>query len=109
MHDTHLLTLAQAAKTLPGHVHLSTIWRWARRGIKARGGPRVKLAHVRLGGKIYVDLTALEAFGRALADADAAHFDSEGATPAVPRTRTSTRRERDIQAAEAELDRAGVR
>ena len=36
MQREHLLTLAQAAKILPGRPNLATLWRWRTRGI--RGG-----------------------------------------------------------------------
>ena len=71
----HLLTLTAAAKLLPHHPHPSAIWRWARRGLRARNGSIIRLEHVRLGGKIYTTEAALEAFGKALAEAD---MDAEG-------------------------------
>ena len=68
----HLLTLAAAAKLLPHRPHPSALWRWARRGLRARNGSIVRLEHFRIGGRIYTTEAALEAFGRALAQADLA-------------------------------------
>ena len=68
----HLLTLAAAAKLLPDPPHPSALWRWARRGLRARDGSLIRLEHFRIGGRIYTTEAALEAFGRALAEADVA-------------------------------------
>lgn len=86
-----LLTLAQAAKHLPGRPSICTIWRWRNRGIKGR-----RLESVQVGGRVY---TSLEALARFAASAS-------GDQPAAPRT--SSQRERAIARAERELDRAGV-
>lgn len=69
------ITMTEAAKLAPGRPSTSCVWRWCRRGVKARDGQRVRLEHVRVGGMIYTTAAWLEAFGRALADADAKHFD----------------------------------
>jgi len=67
-----LLTCAAASRLLPGRPHPSTIWRWARRGLRARDGRIIHLEHVRLGSRVYVTVQALERFGRAMARADVA-------------------------------------
>jgi hypothetical protein len=66
----HLLTLAAAAKLLPHRPHPSALWRWARRGLRARNGSVIRLEHVRLGGRIFVTADALATFGQRLAEAD---------------------------------------
>ena len=72
-----LLTLGEAAKLLPNRPHASALWRWCRRGLKSRGGRVVRLAHLRIGGRLYVRREDLEAFGRKLAEADVEGFDRE--------------------------------
>ena len=69
------LTLAEAARLVPGQPHPSCLWRWARYGIKARGGERVRLEHSRFGGRVFTSREALETFGRTLAERDAEYFD----------------------------------
>lgn len=113
------ITLTEAAKIAPGRPSTNCIWRWCRRGVKARGGERVRLQHVRIGGMIYTTARWLEAFGRALADADAKYFDPcEAAVEAArakelpaprPARRGSTYEQeelREIEEAERELDEA---
>lgn len=113
------ITLTEAAKIAPGRPSTNCIWRWCRRGVKARGGERVRLQHVRIGGMIYTTARWLEAFGRALADADAKYFDlCEAAVEAArakelpaprPARRGSTYEQeelREIEEAERELDEA---
>jgi hypothetical protein len=74
------LSLSEAAKALPrglnGKKHSTNkLWRWARRGVKARDGRRIFLEHIRLGGSILVPKGAIEAFGKELMEADRQHFD----------------------------------
>lgn len=72
--DTRL-TLSQTARIAPGQVSPNCVWRWCRRGVVARSGERVRLEHVRVGGKIYSSARWLEEFGLRLAEADVAYFD----------------------------------
>ena len=76
----HYLSLAAAAKTLPGRPHPSALWRWARRGLRARDGRRIRLRHLRFGGRLYVTPEALEQFGLQLAEADVAGLKEEKET-----------------------------
>ena len=102
--------------TLP---HLSRpsancIWRWCRRGVLSRGGERVRLQHVRIGGRVYTTARWLEEFGRRLAEADAKYFDlpltrRTGRRPAfAARTvaRSASRRVKGLCEAAAEAARA---
>lgn len=68
------LTLAQAARTLPGKVSPNCAWRWCRRGALARSGERVYLEHVRLGRRLLTKARWLERFGGSLTDHDGAYF-----------------------------------
>lgn len=80
--DGHL-TLSEAARLAPGRPSANCVWRWCREGVKAASGTRVRLKHVRFGSRIYTTRAWLEAFGLALAEADAAHFDRADAERAV--------------------------
>ena len=71
--DDHI-TLGQAAKITPGRPSTNCLWRWCRRGVLARNGRRVRLQHVRVGGKIFTTPRWVEAFGNALAEADNSYF-----------------------------------
>jgi hypothetical protein len=102
-----LLTLADAAKRLPGRPCLATVWRWATHGILGRDGTRVRLRAVRLGRRTYVSPDALLAFGRELAEAHAVRDDVRPART-VPRSRSAARRARDVAKAKAELARRGL-
>ena len=86
-HDERLIPLTEAATISPGRPHTSCVWRWCRQGIKARSGKRIRLDHVRVGGRIFTSAQALDRFFSAVAQADAKHFDS----PASPRTRLTPR------------------
>jgi hypothetical protein len=111
MHETQeYITLTQAAKLAPSRPSVNCIWRWARKGVLARGGDRIRLQHVRIGGKLYTTADWLSQFGQQLAEADASYFSIEPAplsTP-QPRRRTDAQREAAIQRAERELKEMGV-
>ncbi|MFN0135529.1 MAG: DUF1580 domain-containing protein [Phycisphaerae bacterium] len=109
------ITLTQAAKIAPGRPSTNCLWRWCRRGVRARDGQRVRLQHLRIGGKIFTTLAWLEEFGRNLADADTKYFDlceaaAHAAAAAEPpfqrRRRRSKQDDRVGQAAGRELDDA---
>jgi len=113
--DEHL-TLAQAAKLVPGRPSANCLWRWCREGVKAKSGKRVRLKHARFGGRIYTTRAWIEAFGAELAEADTKHFNREDEVadrPARPERRTSrAARSREFQRrhkeAERELDAEGL-
>jgi len=110
--DVEYITLGEAAKLAPNRPSTNSIWRWCRRGVLARGGQRVRLQHVRIGGKIFTTADWFHEFGRRLAEADAAHFDLDNGDaftpPPQPRPRTDRRRQAEIERAERELKEAGV-
>ena len=85
------LTLSQAAKTLPGRPHVSTLWRWATRGVRDR-----KLQTVLRGGRRFTRSLWLDDF---LVPQDDA--------PATT-SRTNRQREAAIDKAAAELESAGI-
>ena len=67
LHDEQVLTFSEAASRLPRFhgrkVHTSTLWRWARKGVKG-----VRLETRRLGGRFVTSLEALERFSKKLAE-----------------------------------------
>jgi len=68
------ITLTQAAKLAPGRPSTNCLWRWCRRGVKARSGEVVCLEHVRVGGKLFTCKQWVRDFGQRLAAADRSHF-----------------------------------
>lgn len=102
MHEhTEHLTLTQAAKLAPGRPSGNCIWRWCRRGVLARGGERIRLEHIRAGGKILTTAAWIAAFAKRLAEADAAYFDRrEAEAPPPPRRATHARPSRRVDAIE---------
>lgn len=90
IHSDSLLTISEAAKSLPMRPNVSTVWRWVQRGVRG-----VTLDTVLIGGRRYTSREALQSFvERSTAAAD-------GGTPPV---RTSRQRERAMQQAEREFD-----
>ena len=111
MHDSGYITLHKAAKLVPGGTSANCIWRWCRKGVLARDGQRVRLQHVRIGGKLYTTEPWLTQFGQALAEADASYFEIDtGPAPIqpAPRPRTDRKRQAAIERAERELAEMGV-
>jgi len=52
-----VLSMSQAAREIPGRPHVSTVWRWANRGIKGE-----RLATVSIGGRIFTSRQAVTRF-----------------------------------------------
>lgn len=119
------LSLSEAARLVPGRPSSSALWRWCRRGVRARSGLRIRLCHVRIGHKVFTTRADLETFFAALTAADLAHFDAAPPpdSPPVLRPKLSpasilesaprrgnVRRadERAIERASRELDAAGI-
>ena len=87
--DEPLLTLTQAANSLPGKPHVSSLWRWCKRGVRG-----VRLETLVLAGRRYTSPRALEEF----ASATTAAANGEPCPIRTPR-----QRERAIERAEQEL------
>lgn len=113
------ITLTEVAKTTPGRPTANCIWRWCRRGVLARNGERVRLEHVRLGGRIFTTRRWLDEFGRALAEADARYFSrsqsavAEGTTSKSrghpqENSKTENERARELERIEQELEEVGL-
>ena len=104
-----LLTLSEAAQRLPRvhhkRIHVSTLWRWCRKGLRG-----IRLEYVKVGRKIMVTPQGLERFFNALAQADTQQ-DPQLCFSAKRRKRrrcSNTQRERSIQEADAVLKKAGI-
>jgi hypothetical protein len=111
------ITLTQAGNIAPGRPSTNCLWRWCRRGVKSRNGEKVRLRHIRIGGKIFTTRRWLDVFGQQLAEADARYFElSEAARGTTSRSsrhrrnklRADPNREREIEAAAKELEEAGI-
>jgi len=107
------LTLVQMAQAAPSQLSPHCLWRWCRQGVKSRAGERIRLKHVRIGGKILTKIEWVEEFGLRLAEADAEHFDlneHELSTPKVARLRKhgEAQRQAHLENIERELEEAGL-
>ena len=100
------LTLAAAARLVPGEPAPAVLWRWCRQGLKARSGQRVRLCHVRIGREIHITEGALTEFFEALAAADLEKIPApKMSSPPAVNTR---QRSREIENANKELAAAGI-
>lgn len=88
-----LVSLTDAAKSLPGRPNITTMWRWRNRGIRG-----VKLETILIGGR---RMTSLEAMARFFAATTAA------ADGIQVHDETPRQRERALVQAEKELSDAG--
>jgi hypothetical protein len=61
IHTEKLQTLTEAARLLPDRPHVSTLYRWAQRGVKG-----VRLETVVVGGRRYTSVEALQRFAQRL-------------------------------------------
>ncbi|MBS0198276.1 MAG: DUF1580 domain-containing protein [Planctomycetes bacterium] len=74
-----LIPLGKAAAIVPGRPSTSTVWRWCRKGVMARNGQRVRLEHVRAGGKVLTKAAYVHQFMKRLAEADTVYFEAKDA------------------------------
>lgn len=72
--DETVLTFPEATRALPQPggraIHTTTLWRWARQGLRGAGGSLVRLEYIRLGRKLFTSKEALARFAERLAAAD---------------------------------------
>ena len=114
MHETEpLLTLIEASERTPGRPSANSLWRWCRKGVLTRKGDRIRLQHVRVGGKLFTSAKWMEEFGLRVAAADAEYFDANQPCAApLPRRRPPNQYEKQRQGqidnARRELDAAGI-
>jgi hypothetical protein len=72
-----LIPLTEGAQHVPGRPTANCLWRWCRRGVLARDGSRIRLEHVRVGGRVMTSVEWIREFGQRLSAADAAYFDAK--------------------------------
>ena len=107
--NTRLMTLSEAANELPRfngkQIHVSTLWRWCRKGIRC-----VCLEYVKVGRKVMVSQEGLNRFFTALAQADAeqAQKNAVGSHRRNRRPCTNATRQRAKQEADAILRKAKI-
>jgi len=104
--SAQLLSIAEVTKLLPRingrRLHVSTVWRWCRKGIKG-----IRLDHNRLGCAIFISQDALNSFFAELAQAD----DSLMPKPIIKQVRkmSGSAREKSLAQADAILRKAGIK
>lgn len=105
-------TLAEIAPEIAGTPSSNAVWAWCRNGIKASNGERVRLAHIRSGGRLMTSHEDVEAFFKELNAADVAHFaarDEPGMkTAQAAPVRTPAQRSKDVEAAHKRLSGMGL-
>lgn len=108
--ETDYITLVEAARISPGRPSSNAVWRWCRKGLRSRGGRRIRLQHVRMGGRIFTTEAWVHEFGQRLAEADSKHFELESSQTQfiAAESPLSPRRQAAIERAERELQAKGV-
>jgi hypothetical protein len=117
MHEQEqLITLTEATKLAAGRPSTNCVWRWCRKGVLSRKGDRIRLQHVRVGGKIFTAAKWLDEFGQRVATADAEYFDN--VQPAAvafrprrrrrPPSRQEQKRQEHLDHVRRELAAAGI-
>lgn len=99
IHSEKLRLLKDAANQLPNRPHVSTLWRWHKRGVRG-----IRLETVVIGGQRYTSSEAVQRF----VDATTAAHDRGAALPSTPINETLRRRRAAIERAERELAEAGI-
>lgn len=104
-----LLSLRDASRAVPKidgrKPHMSTLWRWCRKGVRG-----VRLEYVRLGHRVCTSSEALSRFANNLADVDARDYATAPPTKkSKPKlTRTDRQRVEAVAEANARLEREGI-
>jgi len=114
--NSEYLSLEGVAKAIPAvdgrQPHLASVWRWCRKGLKARNGDRIHLRHTRIGRRVVVPVEAVAEFLDAVSVADAAYFADAAAPPisleSIPKASPALRR-KQIEAAEAVCSKHGMK
>jgi hypothetical protein len=89
-----LLSFPEACEKIPGRPHLATLHRWRLRGVRG-----VKLESCLVGGRRYTSVQAIERF--------CAQLNGNPQRKETPSARRR-RRQRQIEAADRQNDRAGI-
>ena len=64
------ISISKAGRMAPGNPSPTAVWRWCRKGLKARNGNRIHLKHIRAGKRIYTKIEWINEFCTTLAEAD---------------------------------------
>ncbi len=99
--NEELLSVAEAARVLPGHPNVATVWRWISKGCRG-----IRLEVFRCGGRTYTSREALERFAARLSGRD--EPDGTPFLAADSRPKPSPARKRAIDGARAQLEAAGI-
>ena len=99
IHTETLRLLKDVANQLPNRPHVSTLWRWHKRGCRG-----IRLETVVIGGQRYTSDEALRRF----VDRTTAAHDDGAAFPITPIHETLRKRRAAIEKAERELAEAGI-
>src|SRR5215831_14851316 len=87
-----------------GRLHVSTVWRWCLKGLRARDGTPVKLRALRVGQTLCTSEQWLQDFFEQLT----AHDPALAADKPVSAIRTPGKRRRASERAAEELEREGI-
>ena len=94
LQNEQVLSLTDASKALPKidgkRLHVSTLWRWCRKGIRG-----IQLDYVRLGHRVCTSVEALSRFTQQLAESDGQHKPAQSSTSQQPKSRTDCQRRHD--------------
>lgn len=100
-----IVSFAEAAARLPRingkKIHASSLWRWARNGIR---GVRLETRH--LGGRVVTSMEALERFSKELAEMEQPERPPRSSLRL--KARSSAKERRDIERAYAQLEKHGI-
>lgn len=101
------ISLADAARAVPPidgkRPHVSTLWRWCRRGLRG-----VHLEYVRFGHRVCTSEQALARFAHRLAEADGNPETSPPKSRTQSKSPARRERQRAVHRAEAELAEANI-
>ena len=107
LEQEQVMSLREAAKSMPTidgkQVHLSTIWRWARKGLNG-----VRLEYVRVGRRVCTSREAMNRFVNALAEKDAESLSRATPPRSLDNAQTSRVRQAQIREANSSLDDLGL-
>lgn len=102
--EEQLLDMESAAKLVPSKPSPAAVWRWCRKGVVARNGKRICLEHRRYGRRLFTTRAALDAFAKAIAEADQEQLAVPTiAKPVLKQQRADDRRRADVDAASERL------
>ncbi len=104
-----LFSLTEAAKLIPGRPSVNSVWRWCRKGVISRSGCRIRLEHIRAGGKLFTTEQWVKDFCCGLAQSDTEYFVRSKRKPCSgTKRRGRTSRAKQLEDAKNVLAEAGI-